>query len=61
MCEQEVPEHTGIAAVRAAFAFGINYFDTSPFYGDTRSELVLGRGLQVRLDRFYLLKWLWGP
>ena len=28
-----------------AFRQGINFFDTSPFYGDTRSEAVLGRGL----------------
>ena len=28
-------------AVHEAFALGINYFDTSPFYGETRSEQVL--------------------
>lgn len=34
-----------MAAVAQAFRRGINLFDTSPFYGDTRSETVLGRGL----------------
>ena len=28
-----------------AFELGINFFDTSPYYGATRSEYVLGRGL----------------
>lgn len=35
-----------MASVLEAFAQGINFFDTSPFYGDTRSEAVLGRGLR---------------
>ena len=29
-----------MAAVHEAFALGINLFDTSPFYGSTRSETV---------------------
>lgn len=29
-----------------AFELGVNFFDTSPFYGDTRSEIVLGKCLQ---------------
>lgn len=28
--------------VKMAIKNGINYFDSSPFYGETRSELVLG-------------------
>jgi L-galactose dehydrogenase len=33
--------------VVAAFEAGINFFDTSPYYGDTKSEAVLGRGLAL--------------
>lgn len=43
---QEIDEDEGIAAVHEAFALGINFFDTSPFYGITRSESVLGRALR---------------
>jgi L-galactose dehydrogenase len=38
-------EDEGIAAVLEAHSLGVNYFDTSPFYGATRSERVLGRAL----------------
>jgi len=38
-------EDEGVAAVLEAHALGINYFDTSPFYGGTKSERVLGRAL----------------
>jgi len=37
---QDIDEHAGVAAVHEAFALGINLFDTSPFYGSTRSETV---------------------
>ncbi len=37
---QEIDEAEGVRAVHRAFAAGINYFDTSPFYGATRSEKV---------------------
>ncbi|EFN53856.1 hypothetical protein CHLNCDRAFT_25289 [Chlorella variabilis] len=40
-----IDEGEGVAAVKEAFDLGINFFDTSPFYGDTKSETVLGRGL----------------
>jgi L-galactose dehydrogenase len=43
-------EEEGIAAVLEAHSLGVNYFDTSPFYGATRSERVLGRAL-ARLPR----------
>lgn len=39
-------EEEGIRSVHAAFAAGINFFDTSPYYGALRSEQVLGRALQ---------------
>lgn len=39
-------EQEGIRSVHAAFAAGINFFDTSPYYGALRSEQVLGRALK---------------
>jgi len=47
---QPVDPEVGAKAVEAAFRRGINFFDTSPYYGDTRSETVLGLGLS-RLPR----------
>lgn len=44
-CMQDIDEDEGIAAVHEAFKLGVNFFDTSPFYGVTRSEAVLGRAL----------------
>ncbi|KAG7670332.1 hypothetical protein KSW81_002897 [Nannochloris sp. 'desiccata'] len=44
---QAIDESEGIASVQAAFNRGINFFDTSPFYGDTKSETVLGKGLKL--------------
>nr|ACG75921.1 galactose dehydrogenase [Malpighia glabra] len=40
-------EHDAVASVREAFRLGINYFDTSPFYGGTMSEKMLGKGLKA--------------
>ena len=37
---QDISEDTAIATVHEAFNQGINYFDTSPFYGDGLSEIV---------------------
>lgn len=42
-----VPLDDAIASVRLAFSLGINFFDTSPYYGGTLSEKVLGRALQA--------------
>ena len=39
---QAIDEEAAVAAVQAAFDAGINFFDTSPYYGDTRSEAVRG-------------------
>ena len=36
-------------AVVEAFAQGINFFDTSPFYGDTKSEAVRRRAAPAAL------------
>jgi L-galactose dehydrogenase len=44
-----------IRTVRSAIDEGVNFFDTSPFYGLTRAETVLGMALEgVHRDRFYL-------
>eukprot|EP00192_Tetraselmis_astigmatica_P013108 CAMPEP_0117667070 /NCGR_PEP_ID=MMETSP0804-20121206/10749_1 /TAXON_ID=1074897 /ORGANISM="Tetraselmis astigmatica, Strain CCMP880" /LENGTH=327 /DNA_ID=CAMNT_0005474729 /DNA_START=171 /DNA_END=1154 /DNA_ORIENTATION=- len=43
---QEIDEDEGVASVHEAVSLGINFFDTSPFYGITRSEQVLGRALK---------------
>lgn len=37
---QDIDEDEGVAAVKEAFDLGINFFDTSPYYGDTKSETV---------------------
>jgi hypothetical protein len=39
-CLQEINEAEGIASVHEAFKLGINFFDSSPFYGSTKSETV---------------------
>jgi D-threo-aldose 1-dehydrogenase len=36
----------GVAAVRRAFELGVRYFDTSPHYGNGRSELILGHAMR---------------
>ncbi|MQL94573.1 hypothetical protein Taro_027207 [Colocasia esculenta] len=42
-----VSDEDALAAVRRAFELGINFFDTSPYYGGTVSEAVLGRCLRA--------------
>lgn len=41
----ETDERTGIATALRAFDLGITTFDSSPYYGRTRSETVLGKAL----------------
>jgi L-galactose dehydrogenase len=44
-----------VRTVQTALDLGINFIDTSPYYGDTRSETVLGRALRgIRRDRYIL-------
>lgn len=38
-------EAEGVRSMHAAFEAGINFFDTSPYYGITRSETVMGRAM----------------
>ncbi|CAL5213531.1 unnamed protein product [Lathyrus oleraceus] len=42
-----VSEQQANASVRLAFQSGINFFDTSPYYGSTLSEKVLGKALKA--------------
>ncbi|CAA0807402.1 L-galactose dehydrogenase [Striga hermonthica] len=42
-----VHESDAIAAVRRAFSLGVNFFDTSPYYGGTLSETMLGKALKA--------------
>jgi L-galactose dehydrogenase len=45
----------GIRTVRTALDLGINYLDTSPYYGATKSETVLGRALRgVPRERYII-------
>lgn len=42
-------------AVRKAIEWGVNYFDTAPWYGQGKSEIVLGKALGgVARDSFYV-------
>ncbi len=48
-------ESEGIRTVHAALDLGVNFIDTSPHYGDTKSETVLGKALRgVPRDRYFL-------
>ncbi|MBT3342851.1 MAG: aldo/keto reductase [Gemmatimonadetes bacterium] len=48
-------EGRGIRTVHTAIDLGINLVDTSPMYGETRSESLLGKALrQIPRDSYYL-------
>ncbi|MBI5774517.1 MAG: aldo/keto reductase [Verrucomicrobia bacterium] len=48
-------EAAGIRSLHVALDGGVNFIDTSPFYGRTLSENVLGRAFkEIRRDRFIL-------
>ncbi len=47
-------EGDGKRAVHAAIERGVNFFDTSPYYGRTLSETRLGQALHGYRDRVYL-------
>jgi D-threo-aldose 1-dehydrogenase len=50
-----IPEAQAEATIEAAHATGVGYFDTSPWYGNTKSELRLGHVLRVKpRDSFVL-------
>ncbi|MEM7345686.1 MAG: aldo/keto reductase [Chloroflexota bacterium] len=47
----ELGESEALQTVHHAIDHGINFFDTSPFYGKTLSEIRLGRALKGRRDQ----------
>lgn len=48
-------EEKGIEAVYTALDNGINFIDTSPYYGYLKAERVLGKALKdIERDRYYL-------
>lgn len=50
-----IDEEAGIRAVHTALDLGINTFDVSPYYGDTKAETVLGRALRGVPRESYIL------
>lgn len=48
---QDIDEAEGVRAVHEAFRLGINYFDTSPFYGETRSEQARRRKRRTAIQK----------
>jgi len=50
-----VKESEGIKAVHLAVDNGINLIDVSPYYGNLKAEIVLGKALQdIPRDKYYL-------
>ena len=47
---RKLDEPANVAVVHAALDAGITFFDTADIYGDTKSELFLGRALAGRRD-----------
>lgn len=53
--ERAPQEQEGIDAALEAVKLGVNFFDVSPYYGNTRAETVLGKALrQLPRDSFVL-------
>ncbi len=48
------PERGGEELARAAIDRGVNYFDTSPDYSATGSEIALGRAMKGQRDRMFV-------
>lgn len=52
---REISEVDGIRTVHTALDHGINFIDTSPYYGVTQAETVLGKALkEVDRSRYFL-------
>ncbi len=52
---RDIDEAEGIRTLHAAMDMGMNFIDVSPYYGLTKAEMVLGRGLKgIPRDKYYL-------
>ena len=50
-----IKEADGLKAVHTAIDNGINLIDVSPYYGDLKAEIVLGKALrEIARDKYYL-------
>lgn len=55
LINREFDEAEAIATIHKALKVGINYIDTAPYYGQGRSEEVLGKALKtVPRSAYYL-------
>jgi D-threo-aldose 1-dehydrogenase len=52
---ESIPEAQAIATLEAAHAVGIGYFDTSPWYGNGKSELRFGHVLRTKPRESFVL------
>ena len=50
-----LPDAEAVALVNAAYDAGVNFFDTSPYYGYGRSELRMGAALREKPRESYVL------
>jgi D-threo-aldose 1-dehydrogenase len=50
-----IPEDQALSTIEAAYAAGIGYFDTSPWYGNGKSELRFGAVLRAKPRASYSL------
>ena len=50
-----IPEHQALSALEAGYAAGIDYFDTSPWYGNGKSELRFGEVLRTKPRNSFVL------
>ena len=50
-----ISEHQALAALEAGYAAGIDYFDTSPWYGNGKSELRFGAVLRDKPRASFIL------
>ncbi len=51
----QVEDDESVRTVHAAIDLGVNFFDTAPYYGLTRSETALGKGLSgIARDKYFL-------
>ena len=52
---ESIPESQASATLEAAHAAGIGYFDTSPWYGNGKSELRFGHVLRTKPRNSFVL------